>query len=494
MAWLEKWGWWLLIAAGLAFPLLASNDYLLTVMGKAFIFAIATLGLNLITGYTGQFNLAHAGFMAVGAYTVGILTVDHQVPYWIAFALAGVVTTVLGYFIGILSLRLRGHYFSIFTLCVGYIMFLVIEKWEGLTHGTVGIMGIPAPSLGFITFDSPLSLYYLALLFLVVGVWAMRRIVGSLLGRTFMAVRNSEELAEALGTNLMRTKTLSFMLSVFYAIVTTFALSFLRRDTALMPPKLKRALADGSIGALNAATTCASAGIVVGVVTLTGLGLKFSSIVISYAGGSLLLTAIYTALIVWIIGLAVPVTASYIICAVIAAPAMIKLGVPDYAAHMFIFYYAVLSEVSPPTALSPFAAAAITGGDPYMTTLQSWKYTLPAFLVPFVFVLDPQGAGLLLSIQKGGSWVDILEITFKTTLGLMALAAAAQGWALRRTSAIERALLALSGLLLVFPSLIEALVEAAIGRDISYTYVPGVLIGLGVLLWQAKGPAVQRPA
>ena len=217
MAWLEKWGWWLLIAAGLAFPLLASNDYLLTVMGKAFIFAIATLGLNLITGYTGQFNLAHASFMAVGAYTVGILTVDHQVPYWIAFALAGVVTTVLGYFIGILSLRLRGHYFSIFTLCVGYIMFLVIEKWEGLTHGTVGIMGIPAPSLGFITFDSPLSLYYLALLFLVVGVWAMRRIVGSLLGRTFMAVRNSEELAEALGTNLMRTKTLSFMLSVFYA-------------------------------------------------------------------------------------------------------------------------------------------------------------------------------------------------------------------------------------------------------------------------------------
>ncbi len=212
-------------------------------------------------------------------------------------------------------------------------------------------------------------------------------------------------------------------LSVFYATVVTFVLSFLRKDTALVPKKLVKALADGSIGALNAATTCACAGIIVGVVTLTGLGLKFSSIVISYAGGSLLLTAIYTALIVWIIGLAVPVTASYIICAVIAAPALIKLGVPDYAAHMFIFYYAVLSEVSPPTALSPFAAAAITGGDPYKTTLQSWKYTLPAFLVPFVFVCDPQGVGLLLNIPKGGSWVDIVEITFKTTLGLLALAA-----------------------------------------------------------------------
>ena len=91
-----------------------------------------------------------------------------------------------------------------------------------------------------------------------------------------------------------------------------------------------------------------------------------------------------------------PVTASYIICAVIAAPALILLGVQDFAAHMFIFYYAVLSEVSPPTALSPFAAAAITGGDPYKTTLQAWKYTLPAFLVPFMFVLDPAGLGLLL--------------------------------------------------------------------------------------------------
>ena len=148
---------------------------------------------------------------------------------------------------------------------------------------------------------------------------------------------------------------------------------------------------------LNVAATCAGAGIIVGVVTLTGLGLKFSSIVLAYAGGSLLLTAIYTALIVWIVGLAVPVTASYIICAVIAAPALIALNVPEFAAHMFIFYYAVLSEVSPPTALSPFAAAAITGGDPYKTTLQSWKYTTPAFLVPFMFVLDPSGTGLLLT-------------------------------------------------------------------------------------------------
>jgi TRAP transporter 4TM/12TM fusion protein len=277
-------------------------------------------------------------------------------------------------------------------------------------------------------------------------------------------------------------------LSVFWSTVVTFALSFLTRETALVPKKLIRALADGSISVLTAATTCATAGIIVGVVTLTGLGLKFSSIVIDYAGGSLLLTALYTALIVWIIGLAVPVTASYIICAVIAAPAMIKLGVPDVAAHMFIFYYSVLSEVSPPTALSPFAAAAITGGDPYKTTLQAWKYTLPAFLVPFVFVLDPQGIGLLLKVPPGGSWVDIVMITGKAALGLAALAAAAQGWALRRATAVERALLTLAGLLLIFPSLLEALAEAIIGHDISHTATFGLVIAVAVLLKQRMLP------
>jgi TRAP transporter 4TM/12TM fusion protein len=278
------------------------------------------------------------------------------------------------------------------------------------------------------------------------------------------------------------------MTSVFYSTVLAFLLSFLNRQTALFPRKLVQALADGSISALGAATTCASAGIIVGVVTLTGLGLKFSSIVIDYAGGSLLLTAIYTGLIVWVIGLAVPVTASYIICAVIAAPALTKLGVPDFAAHMFIFYYAVLSEVSPPTALSPFAAAAITGGDPYKTTLQAWKYTLPAFLVPFVFVLDPQGLGLLMKIPKGGSVYDIIWITAVTAAGLAALSAAAQGWAVRRTPRVERILFALAGLLLVFPSLLEAIVETLTGLDIPYPAPFGLTLGIALLLWQWKGP------
>jgi TRAP transporter 4TM/12TM fusion protein len=261
------------------------------------------------------------------------------------------------------------------------------------------------------------------------------------------------------------------VLSVFWATFAAFVTSFLHRQCALIPYDLLRgripfwrglygsglvkALEGGSVGVVNVAATCAGAGIIVGVVTLTGLGLKFSSIVIDYAGGSLLLTALFTALVVWIVGLAVPVTASYIICAVITAPALIKLGVPDFAAHMFIFYYAVLSEVSPPTALSPFAAAAITGGDPYKTTLQCWKYTVPAFLLPFMFVIDPAGQGLLLmgSMKNlaNADWWSIAWITFTAAVGIAAIASGLQGWAMKRTTLLERLLFIVAGFALVLP-------------------------------------------
>ncbi len=259
-------------------------------------------------------------------------------------------------------------------------------------------------------------------------------------------------------------------LSVFWATVVVLGTSFLRRDCALVSydffqgktsiwrgfagAGMVKALDGGARSVLNVAATCAGAGLIVGVVTLTGLGLKFSSIVLAYAGNSLLLTAIYTALIVWIVGLAVPVTASYIICAVIAAPALIALEVPNYAAHMFIFYYAVLSEVSPPTALSPFAAAAITGGDPYKTTLQCWKYTTPAFLVPFMFVLDPAGLGLLLmgstKALAGADWGSIAWVTFSAASGILALACGFQGWMLKRAGAVERTMLIAAGFALVY--------------------------------------------
>jgi TRAP transporter 4TM/12TM fusion protein len=237
------------------------------------------------------------------------------------------------------------------------------------------------------------------------------------------------------------------IMAVFWATVITFAASFIRKDTALYPKKLIKALRGGSIGVLTVASTCAAAGIIVGVVTLTGLGLKFSSIIIDYAGGSVFFTAIYTAIIVWVIGLAVPVTASYIIAVVITAPALIQLGVPDFAAHMFVFYYAILSEVSPPTALSCFAAAALTKGNPYRTTIYAWKYTLPAFIVPFMFTLDPKGVGILLK----GPVTDVIWTTVTAFVGIGALAGGVENWFLKKTTFYERIMLIVAGLALVYP-------------------------------------------
>jgi TRAP transporter 4TM/12TM fusion protein len=270
------------------------------------------------------------------------------------------------------------------------------------------------------------------------------------------------------------------VLAVFWATILAVAMSFLRRDTALVPVKLIAALRDGTTQVLNVAATCATAGIIVGVVTLTGLAQRFADIIIGYAQGSLVLTTIFTAAIVWVVGLAVPVTASYIMCAVIAAPALIKLGVPDFAAHMFIFYYAVLSEVSPPTALSPFAAAAITGGSPYRTTLQSWKYTMPAFIVPFVFVLDPQGIGLLLKVPADGNWFDVLEISLVTAAGVAALAFAFQGWFFQRNNAIETALFTLAGLLFVVPTVIGGIIKPVLGWGLDGIFPLLPQIGMNV--------------
>jgi TRAP transporter 4TM/12TM fusion protein len=232
--------------------------------------------------------------------------------------------------------------------------------------------------------------------------------------------------------------------AVFLATLLAAALSFLRRESALRPRRLLGALESGGRGVLPVAATTATAGIIVGVVTLTGLGLKIAGIIVSLAGGSVFLTVLFAALAVWVLGLAVPVTASYIIAAVMIAPALVQVGVPEVAAHMFIFYYAVLSEVSPPTALSAFAAAAITGGNPFRTMMITWKYTLPAFLVPFVFTLSPAGMGVLLQAPLP----DVVRTTLTATVGVVALAFGFGGWLRGPVGMPERAAGVIAGTLL----------------------------------------------
>ena len=207
-----------LLAFALIFPLIAGSEYQIYVMALAFIWAIAVYGLNIITGFCGQLNLAHGGFFAIGAYVVAILTVDHGWAFWPAFIASGVFSAVFGFLVGIVSLRLKEHYFAIFTLCVGFIIYLLLDKWEALTHGSLGIINIAPPEgFGLVDFTRTIPFYYLVLFFLVLAIVLVSRISSSLVGRTFLAIRISDDLAQSLGINLMRNKVLAFVLSTVYA-------------------------------------------------------------------------------------------------------------------------------------------------------------------------------------------------------------------------------------------------------------------------------------
>ncbi|MEU0479476.1 TRAP transporter fused permease subunit [Streptosporangium sp. NPDC006013] len=246
--------------------------------------------------------------------------------------------------------------------------------------------------------------------------------------------------------------------AVVYATLLALVLSFLDSEHALTPGRAARALAAGATGVLPVAATCAAAGLIVAVVTLTGLGLKASSLIVGASGGILAVTALLCAVAVLVLGLAVPVTASFVIAAVVIGPALTDLGVSQAEAYMFIFYYAVLSEVSPPTALSAFAASAITGGNAYRTMMTTWKYTLPAFLVPFAFVLTPGGAGLLAQ----GTFGEILAATTVSAVAVAALAAATGGRLLGPAGPVERVLCAVAAILLLFLSPLPVLAGAVV--------------------------------
>ncbi|MDW7673573.1 MAG: branched-chain amino acid ABC transporter permease [Bacillota bacterium] len=214
----ERNGVILAFIVALVFPLISNNNYHLYIISLAFIWAIGVYGLNMIGGFTGQLSLAHAGFFAIGAYGVGLLTVDYGMNFWLALVLALIITVVIGFLIGLIALRTKEHFFAIYTLCVGYIIYLVIYKTDAITHGVRGVIGIPNPTaIGPISFISPIAKYYLMLFFLVVTIFAVKRIIHSLVGRTFIAIRNSEELAQAIGISTMRNKLISFVISTFFA-------------------------------------------------------------------------------------------------------------------------------------------------------------------------------------------------------------------------------------------------------------------------------------
>ena len=295
----------------------------------------------------------------------------------------------------------------------------------------------------------PTLLYYASILFMVEGDARRFHLTSVALNRIDLSALTRQywfHFTSLVTIVIFMIMGFTGITAVFYSILIAIATSFLNRNSALYPKKLIDALSAGARQVLSVAATCACAGIIVGVINLTGMGLKFSGIIVDIAGGNLYYTLILTAIILLILGLALPITASYIIAAVMTAPAMVKLGVPEPAAHMFIFYYAVLSEVSPPTALSPFAAAAITGGNPFKTTMLAWKYTLPAFIVPFMFTSSPEGIGLLFQ----GPLLNIILVSLTALAGVWALSGCVGAYLMGPVGVIARLALGVSGLLLFY--------------------------------------------
>ncbi|MDX2263689.1 MAG: TRAP transporter fused permease subunit [Hyphomicrobiales bacterium] len=273
----------------------------------------------------------------------------------------------------------------------------------------------------------------------------------------------------AAGTGLQDFIDGRLSVAVFWGVMAAVAVSgaqYLRSRRPAAPAGaapteslgMTSAMTDGARSVLGIAATCACAGVIVSVVNLTGLGLTMSSLIVDLGGGSRLGTIALAALAMWILGTAVPVTASYIVAAVMLVPALAKIGVPEPAAHMFMFYYAVLADVSPPTALAPFAASAITKGSPFPTMLQAWKYTLPAFLAPFLFCLSPEGLQLLMltpSAQwpsSAAEWGGVAAAFALSSAALTGLCLALTGYGRRHATTAERWLFGVGGALLLAQS------------------------------------------
>lgn len=236
----------------------------------------------------------------------------------------------------------------------------------------------------------------------------------------------------------------SVMFSSLWAIYVLVALSCLRRDTWLTPRRMLEVCKATGDAVLPVALATATAGIIIAVVTLTGIGLKFSSLIVTISGGNLFLALVLTMLSSLVLGMGLPTAAAYILVATLAAPALVNLGVDLLAAHMFVFYSAMLSAITPPVALAAFAAAAISGENPMRIGVASVKFGIVAFIIPYFFVLDIRLLGI-------GDFANLIVPVGSAALGAVALAGAAQGWMVRPLGAVLRVTLFAGAMMLIFP-------------------------------------------
>lgn len=256
-------------------------------------------------------------------------------------------------------------------------------------------------------------------------------------------------------------------------LISALVVSWLHAETRMGPKRILDALHLGTKGTIQLLAVCACAGIIVGVIGLTGVGLRFSTMILAIAGDSQFLALVFAMMIAIVLGMGMPTTAAYAVAASVVAPGLIKLGISPLVAHMFVFYYAVISAITPPVALAAYAGAAIAGSDPMRTSVTSFVYGMAAFLVPFMFFYSPS---LLL---QGDDWVRIAHYAVTALLGVYLLAGGLQQWFFGPLRRVPRVLLLAAAVLLVTGGWVTDLI--------------GALIAVGVLGWQLTQQRKRAP-
>ena len=235
------------------------------------------------------------------------------------------------------------------------------------------------------------------------------------------------------------------MFAGFWALVAGVAASWVRSETRIRLQPMVSILVDGAKSAMPVALACATVGIVVGVVSATGLGLKLASGILGISGGNMLATLLLTMIAALVLGTGLPTSATYIITSIMAAPALVQLGLPKLVAHMFVFYFGILADLTPPTAISTYATSSIAGADVWRTQWTAMLLALSGFIIPFSFAYDPA------LLMLGSGPVAIAWRTLSATLGIVMLGAGLIGYFRGPTRLWERAVLLAGALLLIFP-------------------------------------------
>ena len=311
----------------------------------------------------------------------------------------------------------------------------ILSAWTGIPYGTVAV----AAAL-------PALLYYTAL-FAAIHFAATANPDVDASETEPLEVRARLHLLLPLAIIVaLLARGRSPMRAAFWGVVAAAVLSMLGRQTRLGPSAARDVLVAAASGTVQVAAACAAAGIVVGVATLTGIGLRLSGLIVDASGGSLAIGLVLTALGSVILGMGLPTTGAYVVLAALGAPALVELGAPLLAAHLFIFYFGCLSNVTPPVALAAYAAAGVAGASASKVAFRAMTLAATGFVVPFVFTLRPE---LLLF----GAPIEVLAAAITAVGGVIALAAAVGGHHNRRLHAPERVVLAAGAIGLLQPGL-----------------------------------------